>query len=336
MNVVFVTGATGLLGSSIVRILIDRNIKVKVLARSVEKAKKQFHSPLVEIIEGDMLNIKGFTAHLKGCDALFHCAAFFRDNYKGGKHWDELFNTNVKGTEQILEAAYAAGIRKAVYTSSIATLCGKEEELIDETMQRPVEGSDNYYKSKILAEEKVKEFLSNHPDMFITIVLPGWMYGPFDMGPTSSGQLVLDYVARKMRGVLPASFSVVDARDVAEHHIASLEKGRSGEKYLAAGRYMEMKDIFKLLEKSTGVKMPTKLIPLWLLKAISMGQEIYHVFTRKPILLSYSSVNLIGNEYKRTHFSHEKSAKELGCQFRPLDETFTDVVTWYKENNYIS
>ena len=155
MNVVFVTGATGLLGSSIVRILIDRNIKVKVLARSVEKAKKQFHSPLVEIIEGDILNIKGFTAHLKGCDALFHCAAFFRDNYKGGKHWDELFNTNVKGTEQILEAAYAAGIRKAVYTSSIATLCGKEGKLIDETMQRSVEGSDNYYKSKILAEEKV-------------------------------------------------------------------------------------------------------------------------------------------------------------------------------------
>ncbi|OCG20947.1 oxidoreductase [Gilliamella sp. wkB108] len=336
MNVVFVTGGTGLLGSSIVRNLIERNVKIKVLARSVDKAKKLFQNPLVEIIEGDILNVQGFANHLSGCDTLFHCAAFFRDNYKGGKHWEALFETNVKGTEQILEAAYKAGIRKAVYTSSIATLYGGKNQLINETMERPLEGTDNYYKSKILAERKVKEFLNNHPDMFTTIILPGWMYGPFDMGPTSSGQLVLDYIAGKMPGILPASFSVVDARDVAEHHIVSLEKGRSGEKYLAAGRYMEMKNIFKLLEKTTGTKMPTKTIPFWLLKIIALGQELYHFITRKPILLSYSSVKLIGTEYQRTHFSHEKSAEELGCEFRPLEDTFKDVVTWYKQNNYIS
>lgn len=336
MNVVFITGGTGLLGSSIVKILIERNVKVKVLARSVDKAKKLFQSPLVEIVEGDILNIDGFADHLKDCDVLFHCAAFFRENYKGGKHKEMLFNTNVKGTEQILQAAYEAGIRKAVYTSSIATLCGEKYQLISETMERPLEGCDNYYQSKILAEKKVKEFLNKHPDMFITLILPAWMYGPCDMGPTSSGQLVLDYIAQKMPGILPASFSVVDARDVAEHHIVSVEKGRSGEKYLAAGYYMEMSDIFKLLEKTTGVKMPTKTIPFWLLKIIALGQELYHLITRKPILLSYASVKLIGTEYKRTHFSHEKSAKELGCKFRPLEETFKDVVTWFKQNHYIS
>lgn len=158
MEYAFVTGATGLLGNNVVHALLKRNIKVKALVRSVEKAKKQFGNLPVEFIEGDMLNVDAFSHALQGCDALFHTAAYFRDSYKGGKHWQKLYDTNVTGTERLLQAAYAAGIRRAVHTSSIAVLKGDKDQVIDETMSRSESEADDYYLSKILSEQKVQEF----------------------------------------------------------------------------------------------------------------------------------------------------------------------------------
>ncbi|WP_338524131.1 SDR family oxidoreductase [Pseudomonas batumici] len=335
MEYAFVTGATGLLGNNLVHALLKRKIKVKALVRSVEKAKKQFGNLPVEWVEGDMLNVDAFSHALQGCDALFHTAAYFRDSYKGGKHWQKLHDTNVTGTERLLQAAYAAGIRRAVHTSSIAVLKGNRDQVIDETMSRSEQEADDYYLSKILSEQKVQAFLSQHPDMFITMVLPGWMFGPGDIGPTSSGQFLLDFVGQKLPGVLPGSFSVVDARDVAEHQLAAITRGRSGERYLAAGRHMDMKSIFQALSRVSGVKAPERKVPLLMLRIIALIYEGYYLITKKPMLISTSTVKLMEQEQGRTHFSHDKSLKELGCEFRPVTETLFDTLHWYRKNNYI-
>ncbi|WLI44110.1 SDR family oxidoreductase [Pseudomonas beijingensis] len=334
MEYAFVTGATGLLGNNVVRALLKRNIKVKALVRSAEKAKKQFGGLPVEWIEGDMLNVDAFSHALQGCDALFHTAAYFRDSYKGGKHWQKLYDTNVTGTERLLQAAYAAGIRRAVHTSSIAVLKGNKDQVIDETMSRSEQEADDYYLSKILSEQKVQQFLAQHPDMFIAMVLPGWMFGPGDIGPTSSGQFLLDFVGQKLPGVLPGSFSVVDARDVAEHQIAAITRGRSGERYLAAGNHMDMKSIFQALASVSGVKAPERKVPLLMLRIIALIYEGYYRITKKPVLISTSTVKLMAQEQGRTHFSHKKSSRELECQFRPVAETLTDTLDWYRNNNY--
>ncbi|MFJ2538969.1 MULTISPECIES: SDR family oxidoreductase [unclassified Pseudomonas] len=334
MEYAFVTGATGLLGNNLVHALLKRNIKVKALVRSVEKARKQFGSLPVEFVEGDMLNVDAFSHALQGCDALFHTAAYFRDSYKGGKHWQKLYDTNVTGTEQLLQAAYAAGIRRAVHTSSIAVLKGNKDEVIDETMSRSESEADDYYLSKILSEQKIQAFLLKHPDMFIAMVLPGWMFGPGDIGPTSSGQFLLDFVGMKLPGVLPGSFSVVDARDVAEHQLAAITRGRSGERYLAAGNHMNMKSIFQVLSSVSGVKAPERKIPLFMLRIIALMYEGYYRVTKKPVLISTSTVKLMEQEQGRTHFSHNKSLKELECKFRPVAETLTDTLDWYRKNNY--
>ena len=336
MEYAFVTGATGLLGNNLVHALLKRNIKVKALVRSVEKAKKQFGNLPVEFVEGDMLNVDAFIHALQGCDALFHTAAYFRDSYKGGKHWQKLYDTNVTGTERLLQAAYAAGIRRAVHTSSIAVLKGNKDQVIDETMSRSESDADDYYLSKILSEQKIQEFLLQHPDMFIAMVLPGWMFGPGDIGPTSSGQFLLDFVGMKLPGVLPGSFSVVDARDVAEHQLAAITRGRSGERYLAAGNHMNMKSIFQALSSVSGVKAPERKIPLFMLRIIALIYEGYYRVTKKPVLISTSTVKLIEQEQGRTHFSHNKSLKELECKFRPVAETLTDTLDWYRKNNYIN
>jgi dihydroflavonol-4-reductase len=332
MQTAFVTGSTGLLGNNLVRLLARRGVRVRALARSREKAIRQFAGVPVEIVEGDMLDVARFAPALAGCDALFHTAAHFRDSYKGGQHWDRLHAINVEGTGRLLEAAYAAGIRRAVHTSSVAVLNGPPGQLINEAMERREADADDYYRSKILADRKVHAFLDCHPGMFIAMVLPGWMFGPGDVGPTSSGQVVMDFARRKLPGRIPGSFSVVDARDVARHQIAALERGRSGERYLAAGRHMTMDDLFPLLAKASGVAAPTRRIPLAMLRALAAGYELYAGVTGRPALVSRASVKLLAQEADRSHYDHAKSERELGCTFRPAAETLADTVAWYRAN----
>ena len=333
MKTAFVTGSTGLLGNNLVRELIKKGFQVKALARSKNKAKQQFDGLDVEIVEGDLTDIQGFKDSLIGCDVLFHTAAFFRDNYKGGDHWRELHQINVEGTRILLETAYQAGIRRVIHTSSIAVLNGERGELIDETMLRDEKSADNYYRSKILADQEVINFLNYYPDMFISMVLPGWMFGPRDIGPTSSGEFVLNFLEEKLPGIVPGSFSIVDARDVALIQIAALEYGRRGERYLAAGRHMTMAQLFPLMSEISGIKAPTKKIPWVLLKGIAFLNEMYGSITKKQVLLSKATVKLMATEEDRTHFNHEKTLKELGITFRPIEETLTSVIEWYRKND---
>ena len=121
----------------------------------------------------------------------------------------------------------------------------------------------------------------------------------------------------------------------AEHQILAMEKGRRGERYLAAGRHMEMREIMATLAQVSGVPMPTRKIPNALLWTIAYLNEFYHFLTKKPILLSRASVKGIEDEYDCTRFSHEKSARELGAGFRPFAETLKDTIAWYRENGWI-
>lgn len=171
---VFVTGATGLLGNNLVRQLIDKGYHVKALVRSRQKANKQFapHDEL-EIIEGDMTNAASFESHLKGCETVFHTAAFFRDNYKGGSHWADLEKININGTKCLLEAALKAGVKQFVHVSSIAVLNGVAGTLIDETCDRDIKNSDDYYRCKVISEKTVGEFAAHNPIMKCYYILPG-------------------------------------------------------------------------------------------------------------------------------------------------------------------
>ena len=334
---VFVTGSTGLLGNNLVRLLAANGHKVKALARSREKAQRQLGDLAnVEIVVGDMTDVASFADALRGCDALFHTAAHFRDSYKGGDHWPELLKINVEGTRELLKAAYASGIRRMVHTSSIAVLDGPRGAVIDETMTRKLPERDAYYRSKVMSDEEVFAFLKKNPKFSATFVLPGWMHGPGDLGPTSAGQTVMDFVAGKLPGIVPGTVSFVDARDVALAQIAAVEKGRRGERYLAAGQHMDFAELFKHLEVVTGIKAPTKRIPAALLYLIAGVSEIGARTTGKPALLSWATVRIMMQERDRSRFSHAKVAQELGVIFRPVEETLADEVAWFRRHGYLA
>ena len=332
MRNAFVTGATGLLGNNLVRELVARGYAVKALVRSRAKGEQQFNDlQSVELVVGDMADVDAFATSLQGCDTVFHTAAFFRDNYKGGSHWEELEKINVAGTRDLLHQAYRAGIRRFVHTSSIAVLDGAPGTAIDETCLRAEADADDYYRSKILADRVVLTFLETHPQMHACMVLPGWMWGPGDMGPTSSGQLVKDVINGKLPGLIPGTFSVVDARDVAWASIAAAQNGRRGERYLAAGRNLTMRQLVPVLGRIEGVKTPARQLPLPALYLLAAVQEVYARLTGKPILLSMATLRLLIREEHRTCFNHRKSEQELGLSFRVLEQTISDTVAWYRK-----
>lgn len=332
----FVTGATGLLGNNLVRALLAAGFSVKALVRSPAKGQQQFAGLQgVELVPGDMADVAAFAPALQGCDVVFHTAAFFRDNYKGGSHWPQLQRINVDGTRMLIGQAYRAGIRCFVQTSSIAVLNGDPGAPIDETCLRALDDADDYYRSKILADQAVLSFLAQHPDMHASLVLPGWMWGPADIGPTSSGQFVRDVVLGKLPGLVPGSFSVVDARDVAQAHIAAARCGQRGERYLAAGRHMTMRELLPLLGKVAGVRTPTRVLPVALLYLLAAAQELYARVSGQPVLLSLATVRLMVREAGRSHFNHAKSERELQLTFRPLEQTVADTLAWYRRHGWL-
>ena len=336
-KIAFVTGSTGLLGNNLVRTLLEEGFLVRALVRNLKKAEQQFSNLSgVEIIEGDVQAVETFADALMGVDVLFHTAAYFRDSYTGGAHWDSLYKTNVEGTLSLLKAAYAGGIRRLIHTSSIATLKGPQGGgAVNETMLRREEDADDYYKSKILTDKTIDSFIAEHPDFKVTFVLPAWMHGPGDLGPTSAGQFALDFMNGRLPGIIDSSFSFVDARDVAKAMISAVENGRSGERYLAAGRSMTMAEIYKVMEKVSGKVGPKNKIPMALLWVVGGFNEIYARITKKPVLVGLASVRVLVNEREHSQFDHAKSARELGITFRPVEDTLADVLASYRQHKML-
>ncbi|MEC9435366.1 MAG: SDR family oxidoreductase [Pseudomonadota bacterium] len=325
---VFVTGATGLLGVNLVREMLDRGLRVRALARDPSKAARLLPAvPGLEIVRGDMRDTAGFARALRGCGALIHAAAYFRDSYSGGGHWPALKQVNVDGTASLLEAAYEAGIRRAVHVSSIAVLRGEPGQRIDESMERAEADADDYYRSKILADRAVFAWLDRRPDAHASLVLPGWMHGPYDAGPTAGGRFAMDFADGRMPATPPGSFAFVDARDVAAAILSAAENGRRGVRYLAAGRHMTVREIAKGYAAVTGRKVPGSA-PMGAVMALALAQEGWARLTGRPVLLSLASARALRDEADRSRYDHARSKAELGVRFRPVERTMRDELEW--------
>lgn len=341
MQTAFVTGATGLLGNNLVRLLLAQGLRVKALARSREKAQRQFSTlkgaerQRLEIVEGDMAHVADFASTLVDCEVLFHTAAYFRESYGGGKHWAALQRINVDATVELLETAYAAGVRRFVHTSSIAVVNGPRGALIDETMKRDERDADDYYRSKMLSDRAVLGVLERYPDLFGVFVMPGWMHGPGDLGPTAAGQFALDFMKRALPGIPPGTVAFVDARDVATAMIAAAARGRRGEHYLAAGHHTSMRDLVGEYERVTGTPAPKRDLPVAVLWLVACLQELTYRVTGRPALLSLATVRTMRKEAERSRFDPKKSQTELGLGFRPIEDTIRDEVDWFVRHGVV-
>lgn len=329
----FVTGGTGLLGSNLVLALLSRRHEVRCLVRDTEKARRIFGDLPIEFVQGDMRDTDAFSEALKGSNVLFHAAAYFREYYQPGRNTDDLRLINVEGTVKLFEHAERRGVERIVYVSSSGVIGTKPEgEAGDEdTPPGKAVNWNRYFRSKLEAQTAIADFQRRH-SIDIVQILPGWMFGPGDRGPTGSGLLVLSYLRREIHALIDGGSNVVDARDVADAMISAAERGRAGQKYLVGGRYVTFKDIMDDLEQVTGIPGPRFRIPFALALLFSVISFKYGLLLQKTVFITPESVRII---HARLRVDSSRAENELGAGFRPFVQTLRDEVEWVRGNGIL-
>ncbi len=329
----FVTGSTGLLGNNVVRHLVAQGHSVKALARSSEKTRKLFGDLDVEVVVGDMEDIPGFEAAMAGCDVVFHTAAYFREYYGTGDHWHKLEAINVQGTVNLLDAAEAAGVGKVIYVSSSGVIGatptgepGDETTPPDENTLRNL-----YFRSKVLAEERITDWLKTH-HLPVVLILPAAIFGPGDAAPTTIGQLIVDFLHGELPIIPPGGLGVIDARDVAQSMLAAVDKGRSGERYIIRNRYASIKEILNIIAKISGQPMPRIRPSYPVMLAFAQLSEWGARLTGNDPLITVGEVHTLNSQPERLS---DKARQELEFAPRPVEDTLRDEVMWFVENGYI-
>ena len=324
-----VTGATGFVGAAVARTLLAAQWEVRVLARKGSDRRNLSSLP-VEIKEGDLKDVNSLERAAAGCPALFHVAADYR---LGARDPSQLYEANVEGTRNILNAARRAGVQRIVYTSSVATIgIPADGTPGEEATPNSLENMIGHYKrSKYLAEEVVRE--AAREGMSVIIVSPSTPVGPGDVKPTPTGQLVLAAAAGRMPAYVDTGLNIVHVDDVAAGHLLAYERGKAGERYILGGEDMSLREILALIAALVGRKPPRVRLPYGLVLPIAYLAEGYAALTGRSGRITLEGVRM---SRKLMFFSSAKAARELGYRSRPPVEAFADAIRWFRENGLLA
>jgi len=327
---ILVTGATGFVGSAIVRRLLDNGETVRVLARPGSD-RRNLDGLSVDVTDGDLLKPETLVDAVAGCDGLFHVAADYR---LWTRDPQAMFRANVEGTRQILVAAGSVGVKRIVYTSSVATLGIVPGGVADEDTPVTYEDMIGVYKqSKFRAEEAAKQVIAEM-SLPAVIVNPSTPIGPRDIKPTPTGRMVVEAAAGRMPAYVDTGLNIVHVDDVADGHLLAYEKGRIGERYVLGGENLELGDILTRIAEICGRKPPGVRIPHDLIMPIAHVAELWTRLTggSEPFV----TVDGVRMAKKKMFFSSAKAENELGYAARPAGEALRDAVDWFRANGYVA
>jgi len=325
-----VTGATGFIGSAVLRQLLDAGHDVRVLIRP-KSDRRNIDGLPVEIAYGDLIDPLSLDQGMKGCSTLFHVAADYR---LWALKAEEMYEVNVVGTRNIMHAALNTGIQRVVYTSSVATLgVTQDGSPADEGTTVSLKDMVGHYKrSKFMAEAEVKR-LADEEGLPVVIVNPSTPVGPRDIRPTPTGRFIVDAASGRMPAYVDTGLNLVHVDDVAIGHLLALEHGKVGERYILGACNMTLKEIFCAIAAITGQTPPKICLPHHLVFPIACLSEGWaRLASRREPRVTLNGVRLAR---KKMFFSIEKARRFLGFNPRPVEEALRDAVAWFRENGYL-
>jgi dihydroflavonol-4-reductase len=322
-----VTGATGFVGANLVRELVKDGVAVRVLVRP-SSPRTALAGLDIEEVPGDLGDRDSLRRSLTGCRVLYHVAARYT---LASTDAAATYRANVEGTRNILEVALELGIERAVYTSTVGAL-GILKDGRPGTEDTPVTLRDMvgpYKRSKFLAEREAERIASL--GLPLVIVNPSAPVGAWDVKPTPTGRMIVDYLKGQMFGYLRTGLNLVHVRDVARGHILAAEKGRVGEKYILGHRNCTLKEIFHMLERISGIPAPRVRIPYPVALLAACGSELAGRWRRREPQIPVAAVRMAR---KMMFFDPAKAIRHLGLPQTPVEEALGEAVEWFRAHGY--
>jgi dihydroflavonol-4-reductase len=324
----FVTGATGFVGSHVARVLAEQGANLRLLVRP-SSDPRNIEDLQAERVTGDLREPVSLEKAMSGCEVVFHVAADYRLWVRDP---EQMYQANVEGTRAILNAARKNGVRRVVYTSSVATMgFTSNGRPVDEASPVSLTNMIGPYKrSKFMAEQVALE--AGRSGMDVVVVNPTTPVGERDIKPTPTGRIIVDFLKKKFPAYVDTGLNLVDVQECASGHLAALEKGRNGERYILGGENLTLKQILDKLAAITGLPSPKVKVPYVMALAAGVVDEFVtgRIRGREPRV----TIDAVRMGRKKMFVTSAKAERELGWKPVPVDGALRRAVDWFRENRY--
>jgi dihydroflavonol-4-reductase len=324
-----VTGATGFIGSSVARCLVEAGLNVRALVRSTSPGRN-LADLNVETVVGDLRDAGSLDRAMAGVDYLFHVAADYR---LWTRDPDSLFEANVIGTRNIMQAALRGGVQRVVYTSSVAALALRADgAAADESVSLGEGQAVGVYKRSKVAAERIVATMITENGLPAVIVSPSAPIGPRDIRPTPTGRIIIETACGRMPGFVDTGLNVVHVDDVGAGHLLALQHGKIGARYILGGQNVDFGELLAAIARLVGRRAPRLRLPYALVFPVVLGAELAARFTKREPFATLDGLRM--SKYEM-FFTSENAERELGYRARPYTQALSDAIDWFRRNGYL-
>jgi dihydroflavonol-4-reductase len=326
---ILVTGVSGFVGSAVARALIAQGETVRALVRATSP-RRNLDGLVCELVVGDMTDPAAMNLAMKGVRRLYHVAADYR---LWARDPTEILRANLEGARTVMDAALAQGVERIVYTSSVATLrAGDAATSVDETAPLGEGEAIGVYKqSKVLAERLVERMVAER-GLPAVIVNPSTPIGPRDVRPTPTGRILIEAACGRMPAFVDTGLNLVHVDDVAAGHLAAMDMGRIGERYILGGQNVSLRDMLAAIARLSGRKPPTVNLPRAPLFPLAYAAEAVARLTGKEPFVTVDALKMASHHM---FFASAKAGRELGYSARPYGDALADALAWFAQAGYL-